>query len=73
MNKLHIVRLGEQVENKLHRWRRQSYRYWHRCCWRIGCIILFAAVIGIGIVIIVVLLGIVVFFRLCSVWQRHSM
>ena len=63
---LHCLRLSP-------RWRRQSYRHWHRCCWRIGCIILFAAVIGIGIVIIVVLLSIVVVFRLCSVWQRHSM
>ena len=57
-------------------WRRQSYR--HRSCWCIGCIILFAGVIGVGTGIVVVLLLVVVVVvvvacPLCSVWQGSIM
>ena len=61
------------------RWRRQSYRHWHRCCQGIGCFILFAGGIGIGTVGILVLFlailraVVIVFFRLCIVWLRSTM
>ena len=73
------MRLGEQggdrlqLEEELQCVLPDGHGDWYRCCWRIGCIVLFAAVIGIGIVIIVVLLlaivvVVVVVLRLCSVW-----
>ena len=57
-------------------WRRQSYR--HRSSWCIGCIILFAGVIGLGAGIVVLLLlvlvvVVVVACPLCSVWQEAIM